>query len=101
MQTLSSFLSGIGLELYHEQFLNAGATDQDLSLLVQFNDQEVTEFLSILDMLPFHLIKLKKSLRDLKHSHNNTQSPATEEEQVETTRTTTNNAVSVIKSKCL
>lgn len=69
MQTIKSFLNGIGLEQYHEQFLNAGATDQDLPQLVQFNDQELQEFLSALDMLPFHSIKIKRSLRELKNAH--------------------------------
>jgi hypothetical protein len=73
MQSLKSFLDSISLRQYHEQFLNAGATDQDLPQLVQFNEQELTEFLSSLDMLPFHLIKLKKSLRELKQSHSNSQ----------------------------
>lgn len=65
MQTLSSFLSSIALEQYHDTFLNAGATDQDLAQLVTFNDKELAEFMSALDMLPFHSIKFKKCLRQL------------------------------------
>ncbi|KAI7873141.1 uncharacterized protein EV154DRAFT_579504 [Mucor mucedo] len=66
MQTLSAFLSSIALEQYHAAFLEAGATDEDLSQLVAFNDTELSEFLSALDMLPFHSIKFKKCLRELK-----------------------------------
>lgn len=66
MQSLKSFLDSIALEQYHEAFINAGATDQDLPQLVAFNEQELCEFLSALDMLPFHSIKFRKSLRELK-----------------------------------
>lgn len=66
--TLKTFLESIQLEQYHEAFLNAGATDQDLPQFIGFNEQEVTEFLSVLDMLPFHAIKFKKRLRELKSS---------------------------------
>lgn len=65
MQSLSAFLSSIGLEQYHAAFIKAGATDQDLAQLVAFNQTELAEFLSALDMLPFHSIKFKKCLRAL------------------------------------
>ncbi|KAI8087962.1 uncharacterized protein B0P05DRAFT_530896 [Gilbertella persicaria] len=68
MDTLHTFLSSIQLEQYYDAFVKAGATDQDLPLLVQFNDQELVEFLSAIDMLPFHSIKFKRALRDLKTS---------------------------------
>lgn len=66
--TIRSFLESNQLQQYHSAIMNAGATDQDLSQLVEFDDQELTEFISVLDMLPFHSIKLKKCLRDLKRS---------------------------------
>jgi hypothetical protein len=69
MTTIKTFLESIQLQQYYEAFLNAGATDNDLEQLVAFNEKELTEFLYVLDMLPFHSIKLKKGLRELKHSH--------------------------------
>lgn len=67
MTTIKSFLESIQLEQYYEAFINAGATDGDLEQLVTFNEKELNEFLSVLDMLPFHSIKLKKGLREMKH----------------------------------
>lgn len=67
-ETLESFLNSLQLQQYHDMFIKAGATDQDLPQLIQFNDQELTEFLSALDMLPFHCIKFKKAVRELKVS---------------------------------
>ncbi|OBZ91247.1 hypothetical protein A0J61_00698 [Choanephora cucurbitarum] len=66
IQTLQAFLSSIQLDQYYEAFLKAGVTDQDLSLLVQLNDQELAEFLSAVDMLPFHSIKLKRAMKGFK-----------------------------------
>jgi hypothetical protein len=67
-KSLQSFLNSLQLQQYHETFIKAGATDQDLPQLIQFNDQELAEFLSALDMLPFHSIKFKKAIRELKMS---------------------------------
>jgi hypothetical protein len=64
--SLSSFLESLQLQQYHETFIKAGATDQDLPQLIQFNEQELTEFLSAVNMLPFHSIKFKKAIRELK-----------------------------------
>lgn len=66
MQTLKAFLDSIQLQQYHPAFLKAGATDQDLQQFIEFTDQELNELLVVLDMLPFHTIKFKKSLRELK-----------------------------------
>ena len=63
--TLKSFLESIQLQQYHEAFLKAGATEQDLPQLVAFSEQELNEFLTVLHLLPFHSIKLKKKLKEL------------------------------------
>ncbi|GAA5817737.1 hypothetical protein MFLAVUS_011288 [Mucor flavus] len=68
MQTLKAFLDSIQLQQYHTAFLKAGATDQDLQQFIEFTDQELNELLAVLDMLPFHTIKFKKSLRELKNT---------------------------------
>ncbi|ORZ18161.1 hypothetical protein BCR42DRAFT_413274 [Absidia repens] len=67
--SLESFLSTHQLDHYYTSFLEAGATDHDLSHLVQLNDQELSEFLLAMDMLPFHAIKLKKALREFRASY--------------------------------
>ncbi|KAI8064120.1 hypothetical protein BDF21DRAFT_346823, partial [Thamnidium elegans] len=70
MQTLKAFLDSIQLQQYHPAFIKAGATDQDLPQFIEFTDQELSELLAVLDMLPFHAIKFKKSLRELKYTQN-------------------------------
>ncbi|CAO3599320.1 unnamed protein product [Absidia cylindrospora] len=67
--SLEPFLSTHQLDHYYTSFLEAGATDHDLSHLVQLNDQELSEFLLAMDMLPFHAIKLKKALREFRASY--------------------------------
>lgn len=64
-QSLYNFLFSIQLQNYYDAFIKAGALDQDLSLLIQFTDNELSEFISALNMLPFHAIKFKKAIRDL------------------------------------
>lgn len=68
-QSLHSFLSSIQLQDYYNAFLKAGASEQDLPLLIQFTDNELVEFISALNMLPFHVIKFKKALRELKNNN--------------------------------
>ncbi|KAI8642536.1 hypothetical protein BD408DRAFT_416396 [Parasitella parasitica] len=67
-QTLKSFLLTLQLEKYHQAFIEAGATDEDLDQILQFTDQELSEFLKALNMLPFHSIKFKKAVRQLNSS---------------------------------
>ncbi|KAL0083342.1 hypothetical protein F4703DRAFT_1707871, partial [Phycomyces blakesleeanus] len=62
------FLKTHKLDQYFDNFEKAGATDGDLDQLLQFNDGELNEFLSAVGVLPFHAIKLKKCLRELKTS---------------------------------
>ncbi|GAN01059.1 hypothetical protein MAM1_0004d00490 [Mucor ambiguus] len=68
-QTLKGFLETLQLERYHQAFIDAGATDQDLDQIVQFTEQELSEFLAALNMLPFHSIKFKKAVRELNTSY--------------------------------
>ncbi|KAI8328410.1 hypothetical protein BD560DRAFT_379331 [Blakeslea trispora] len=64
--SLQSFLNSLQLDQYYEAFLKAGVTDQDLSLLIQLDDQELVEILSAVQMLPFHSIKLKRAIKSAK-----------------------------------
>ncbi|KAL9540266.1 hypothetical protein MBANPS3_009776 [Mucor bainieri] len=75
-QTLGAFLETLQLERYHQAFIDAGATDQDLGQIVQFTEQELSEFLAALNMLPFHSIKFKKAVRELNASHQMHEPPA-------------------------
>ncbi|KAL0078073.1 hypothetical protein J3Q64DRAFT_1293524 [Phycomyces blakesleeanus] len=68
MMSLNFFLKTHKLDQYFDNFEKAGATDGDLDQLLQFNDGELNEFLSAVGVLPFHAIKLKKCLRELKTS---------------------------------
>ncbi|KAJ8660295.1 hypothetical protein O0I10_003752 [Lichtheimia ornata] len=67
--TLAVFLEDLNLTQYQDGFVRAGiATDNedDLQQLIQFNDDELSEFLNAVNMLPFHSSKFKKSLRELR-----------------------------------
>lgn len=67
--TLAVFLEDLNLTQYQDGFVRAGiATDNedDLQQLIQFNDEELSEFLNAVNMLPFHSSKFKKSLRELR-----------------------------------
>ncbi|KAF7730558.1 hypothetical protein EC973_001939 [Apophysomyces ossiformis] len=66
MPLLRVFLHDNGLAQYYDAFIKAGATDQDLPQLLHFNDEELTEFLQAVDMLPFHAVKMKKCIRELR-----------------------------------
>ncbi|KAG0170567.1 hypothetical protein DFQ28_001949 [Apophysomyces sp. BC1034] len=71
MPLLKTFLHEHSLSQYYDAFIKAGATDQDLPQLLHFNDEELAEFLQAVEMLPFHAIKLKKGLRELRTQENN------------------------------
>lgn len=77
-ENLYSFLCSLQLELYHEIFINAGVTDHDWHQFVQFTDEELEEFVSAVNMLPFHAIKFKKAIRKL-HMPPETQSETSAE----------------------
>ncbi|KAI9316760.1 hypothetical protein BX666DRAFT_2027583 [Dichotomocladium elegans] len=66
LPTLLEFLRHIQLDQYHHDFCTAGATDNDLPQLVAFDDAELNDIISAVHMLPFHAIKFKKALRDLR-----------------------------------
>ncbi|KAI9021439.1 hypothetical protein CLU79DRAFT_703062 [Phycomyces nitens] len=78
MLSLNLFLKAHALHQYLDSFEKAGATDGDLDQLLQFNDGELGEFLRAIDMLPFHAIKLKRCLRELKaqNTHRQTGDPS-------------------------
>ncbi|KAG2218357.1 hypothetical protein INT45_012499 [Circinella minor] len=64
--SLHDFLSNNNLEHYYEAFVKSGATDQDLLQLLNFNDEELNDVLQAVNMLPFHAIKFKRGLRELR-----------------------------------
>ncbi|CAO3679598.1 unnamed protein product [Rhizopus microsporus] len=67
LPTIKEFLKSNQLDQYHDAFIKTGASEQDLELVIQLNEQELSEFISALGMLPFHSIKFKKSLRELRN----------------------------------
>lgn len=69
--SLNSFLCSLQLGQYHETFINTGVTDQDWHQLAQFTDQELEEFVSAANMLPFHSIKFKKAIKGLQKEPDN------------------------------
>ncbi|KAI9249174.1 hypothetical protein BDA99DRAFT_524234 [Phascolomyces articulosus] len=64
--SLHAFLLNHNLDQYYEAFVKSGATDQDLLQLLHFNDEELNDILHAVNMLPFHAIKFKRALRELK-----------------------------------
>ncbi|KAI8393695.1 uncharacterized protein BYT42DRAFT_609466 [Radiomyces spectabilis] len=66
MRSLWQFLHTHNISQYYNVFIQAGATDDDLNQLLHFNDQELDEFLQAINVLPFHCIKLKCALRELR-----------------------------------
>ncbi|KAI9303656.1 hypothetical protein BJ944DRAFT_241251 [Cunninghamella echinulata] len=66
MISLRELLSSQSLEIYYQPLLDAGVIDQDLPELLNLTDEDLTELLQAIHMLPFHAIKLKKAIRDMR-----------------------------------
>ena len=64
--SLHAFLLNHNLEQYYEPFVKSGATDQDLLQMLNFNDEDLNDVLQAVDMLPFHAIKFRRGLRELR-----------------------------------
>lgn len=72
LPSLRELLRKEELESYYDSFIQAGARENDLPQLLSFNDQELGELLAAVRMLPFHAVRLKRALRTLRESSENT-----------------------------
>ena len=64
--TLCEFLTRYHLEQYHTAFLDNGCSDNDLPLLMTFDDVALTEFALKIGMTPFHNIALRVSVHEFR-----------------------------------
>ncbi|KAF9430179.1 hypothetical protein BGZ76_000937 [Entomortierella beljakovae] len=64
--TLPTFLSNCNLSEYLKQFNEAGATDDSMPLIIDFDDDELKSIMDVIPMKPFHAITFRKGIRDLR-----------------------------------
>ncbi|KAK9767467.1 hypothetical protein K7432_002732 [Basidiobolus ranarum] len=64
--SLYEFLSSCKLSQYHEGFLASGAEEEDVIMLLDFTDEEITELCTAISLKPFHTISFKRGIRMLR-----------------------------------
>ncbi|ORX94372.1 hypothetical protein K493DRAFT_337819 [Basidiobolus meristosporus CBS 931.73] len=64
--TLSEFLRSCKLSQYYNEFLASGAGEDDVPMLLDFADSEITELCAAISLKPFHIVSLKRGIRMLK-----------------------------------
>ena len=64
--TLSEFLQQLNLTQYHSSFVEAGVGENDVSQLVELDEQDLKEIMTELEMKLMHFLAFKKGLRVLR-----------------------------------
>ncbi|RUS15977.1 hypothetical protein BC937DRAFT_91733 [Endogone sp. FLAS-F59071] len=64
--TLHDFLTSLHLEHYHSACLQAGCSEDDVPLILSFDDAALKEFTETIHMRPFHDIAFRKGVRELR-----------------------------------
>ncbi|KAG0051648.1 hypothetical protein BGZ83_003478 [Gryganskiella cystojenkinii] len=64
--TLPAFLNNCNLSQYLQSFNDAGATDDAMPLIIEFDDDELKSIMDAIPMKPFHAVTFRKGLRDLR-----------------------------------
>ncbi|CAO3614546.1 unnamed protein product [Cunninghamella blakesleeana] len=67
MISLKGLLDSQNLQVYYQPLLDVGVIDNDLPFLIHLNDNELNELLQAVKMLPFHSIKMKKAIREIRN----------------------------------
>ncbi|KAK3809821.1 MAG: hypothetical protein JOS17DRAFT_691423 [Linnemannia elongata] len=72
--SLPAFLNNCNLSQYLQSFNEAGASDDAMPLIIDFDDDELKSIMDAIPMKPFHAVTFRKGIRDLRERN-----PATRE----------------------
>ncbi|KAF9098639.1 hypothetical protein BGX23_005705 [Mortierella sp. AD031] len=64
--TLPAFLDHCNLSQYLQSFNDAGADDDAMPLIIDFDDDELKSIMDAIPMKPFHAVTFRKGIRDLR-----------------------------------
>ncbi|KAG0344758.1 hypothetical protein BG004_004186 [Podila humilis] len=64
--TLPTFLNNCNLSQYLQSFNDAGANDDVMPMIIDFDEEELKTILDAVPMLPFHVLTFKRGIRDLR-----------------------------------
>ncbi|KAK3845275.1 MAG: hypothetical protein J3R72DRAFT_364756 [Linnemannia gamsii] len=64
--TLPAFLNNCNLSQYLQSFNEAGASDDAMPLIIDFDDDELKSIMDAIPMKPFHAVTFRKGIRDLR-----------------------------------
>ncbi|KAG0364448.1 hypothetical protein BC939DRAFT_248551 [Gamsiella multidivaricata] len=64
--SLPAFLNNCNLSQYLQSFNDAGATDDSMPLIIDFDDDELKSIMEAIPMKPFHAVTFRKGIRDLR-----------------------------------
>ncbi|KAF9350946.1 hypothetical protein BGX26_010929 [Mortierella sp. AD094] len=64
--SLPTFLNNCNLSQYLQSFNDAGATDDSMPLIIDFDDDELKSIMDAIPMKPFHAVTFRKGIRDLR-----------------------------------
>ncbi|KAG0009616.1 hypothetical protein BGZ80_002224, partial [Entomortierella chlamydospora] len=64
--SLPTFLNNCNLSQYLQSFNDAGATDDSMPLIIEFDDDELKSIMDAIPMKPFHAVTFRKGIRDLR-----------------------------------
>ncbi|KAG0196651.1 hypothetical protein BGX28_009896 [Mortierella sp. GBA30] len=64
--SLPAFLNNCNLSQYLQSFNDAGAADDALPLMIDFDDDELKSIMDAIPMKPFHAVTFRKGIRELR-----------------------------------
>ncbi|KAF9548291.1 hypothetical protein EC957_006787 [Mortierella hygrophila] len=64
--SLPAFLNNCNLSQYLQSFNEAGASDDAMPLIIDFDDDELKSIMDAIPMKPFHAVTFRKGIRDLR-----------------------------------
>ncbi|KAI8597833.1 hypothetical protein EDD21DRAFT_205255 [Dissophora ornata] len=64
--SLPAFLNNCNLSQYLQSFNEAGAADDSMPLIIDFDDDELKSIMEAIPMKPFHAVTFRKGIRDLR-----------------------------------
>ncbi|KAF9112886.1 hypothetical protein BGX27_002643 [Mortierella sp. AM989] len=64
--SLPTFLNNCNLSQYLQSFNDAGAADDSMPLIIDFDEEELKSIMEAIPMKPFHAVTFRKGIRDLR-----------------------------------
>ncbi|KAG0300933.1 hypothetical protein BGZ98_008750 [Dissophora globulifera] len=64
--SLPAFLSNCNLSQYLQSFNDAGAADDSMPLIIEFDDNELKDIMDAIPMKPFHAVTFRRGIRNLR-----------------------------------